>query len=76
MQQVDKTVPILVRKGNGVYYDDSTDFSDTVDRVRRVPREHSGWQSVTYKGKRYRLAGGIRTPYFISLTLPIPLRKS
>lgn len=71
----DKSVPLLVRKGTGTYYDDSTDFSDTCDRVRRVPRQHSGWQSITYKGKRYCLRGGFRTPYFICLNNPISTRE-
>ena len=39
--------------------------------VNRIPRQHVGWQSVVYKGKRYRLGGGIRTDYFINLDNPI-----
>jgi hypothetical protein len=66
-----RDVPIAVRTGAGTYIGDSTEFSDTVDRVRRVPRDHVGWQSVIYKGQRYRLGGGIRTQYFIYLNNPI-----
>jgi hypothetical protein len=46
-------------------------FSDYVESVYRKPRQHTGWQSVTYNNKRYRLAGGIRTPHFITLSLPL-----
>lgn len=71
-----RSVPLTVRSGTGTYrpssyYGDSSEFSDTVDHVRRVPRDHVGWQSVFYKGRRYRLGGGFRTQYFICLNNPI-----
>lgn len=31
----------------------------------RIPRQHSGWRSVQYRGERYQLFGGIRTPHWI-----------
>lgn len=46
-------------------------FTDTVEHVSRCPRQHSGWESVRYKGKRYQLKGGIRTGPFICLNNPI-----
>ena len=39
--------------------------------VSRIPRQHSGWQSVRFDGNRYVLRGGIRTDFFISLNNPI-----
>ena len=50
-------------------------FPDVVDQVERVPRHHSGWQSITYKGNRYQLMGGIRTYFWINLTMPIKGRQ-
>jgi len=46
-------------------------FPDVVEQVERTPRQHSRWKSVTYKGIRYQLMGGIRTNYWINLSLPI-----
>lgn len=66
-----RDVPIAVRTGVGTFCGSSTEFTDTIDRVRRVPRLHTTWQSVVYKGRRYRLGGGIRTQYFICLNNPI-----
>ena len=66
-----KDVPVAVRTGSGTYIEDSTEFSDTVDRIRRVPREHASVLWVVYKGKQYRLGGGSRTQYFICLNDPI-----
>lgn len=60
-----------VRTGTGYPTGDGKGFTDTVEVVFRVPREHKGWESVRYKGKRYQLHGGIRTPLFITLTNPI-----
>lgn len=37
----------------------------------RAVRQHSGWQSVRYAGRRYQLCGGIRGPYYINLSRPI-----
>lgn len=48
-----------------------SDFTDHVEWITRIPRQHNGWQSVTYKGKRYQLHGGIHTNYFISLLSPL-----
>lgn len=42
-----------------------------VDIIERAPRWHVGWQSVTYKGKRYQVRGGIRNPWFINLRHPL-----
>jgi len=42
-----------------------------VGRAERAPRWHTGWQSVTYKGSRYQLHGGIRNPLFINIKHPI-----
>jgi hypothetical protein len=38
-----------------------------VEVISRKPRQHAGWKSVKYKGKRYQLLGGIRTQQFITL---------
>lgn len=38
---------------------------------RRMARQHSGWFSVWYLGKRYQLLGGLRVPFFINLSRPI-----
>ncbi len=50
-------------------------FTDSIEMIERVPRQHSGWQSVTYQGQRYQLNGGIRTFWFICLSNPIKSRK-
>ena len=39
--------------------------------IYRVPRDHAGWQSVTYKGQRYQLFGLVHSPYFINLRHPL-----
>lgn len=59
-----------VRSGLGTVYFDGT-FNDTLETEARTPRQHKGWQSVTYKGKRYALRGGVRTDYFICLNNPL-----
>lgn len=76
------TVEIEVRTGKGTVRTDSdgkfklwTSFTDTVEIIRRIPRQHARWQSVTYKGKRYQLFGGVHTNYFICLDDPIHKRK-
>lgn len=43
----------------------------TLGTIERVPRDRAGYQVVRYKGAKYILRGGIRTPYFISLDLPV-----
>ncbi len=48
------------------------------DTATRAVQQHNSWQSVTYKGKRYHLHGGIRTSYRIYLHSPLggrPVRK-
>lgn len=51
-------------------------FTDTLQHVRRAVRQHSGWQSVRYAGKRFQLHGGIRTEAFICLNNPICKRSN
>jgi len=58
---------IHVRSGLGNPLRNGDGFTDTIEQVWRIPRQHSGWQSVQYKGKRYQLHGGIRTPHFITV---------
>ena len=43
--------------------------------IDRSPRQHAGWESITYKGARYQLFGGIRVPSFIDLSNPLKSRK-
>jgi hypothetical protein len=43
--------------------------------IRRVPRRHAGWMSITYLGRRYQVLGGERVPYFIKADRPIKGRK-
>ena len=66
-------IQLAVRRGTGSisYQGDTPVFTDQVELVDRIPRDHSGWQSVCYKRQRYQLFGGIRTPFFICLTSPI-----
>ena len=66
-------VQLCVRRGVGcIYYHEAEPvFTDQVEVVDRVPREHSGWQSIRYNKQRYQLFGGIRTPFFICLNSPI-----
>lgn len=52
-------------------HDPASEFSDSVEVVERVPQQHSGWQSVTYKWKRYQLFGGTHVFWFICLDKPI-----
>ena len=49
---------------------DGNDNFKTVGTAQRAPRWHAGWQSVTYKGNRYQLHGGIRNPLFINIKAP------
>lgn len=70
----DKAVELVVRLGLGTVTDE-VQFSDKVEIVDRVPTFNVGWQSVTYKGRRYQLFGGIRTPFFICLNDPIKGRS-
>lgn len=65
-------LPIVVRSGLGSPSEYAVEgFTDSVSHCYRVPRTMVGWQCVTYKGLRYRLGGGIRTPYNICLNNPI-----
>lgn len=59
-----------VRTGLGTVTPDGK-FTDTVELASRAVRQHSRWQSVTYKGKRYQLHGGVYTDWFICLNTPI-----
>ncbi len=65
-------------KGGGAYtFRDGVEehyFTDEVGGATRSVKQHAGWQSVTYKGQRYALKGGIHTDYFINLALPIKKR--
>lgn len=45
-----------------------------VDEIARTVRNHAGWQSVTYKGRRYQLFGGIRNAHFIDIANPLKRR--
>lgn len=49
----------------------SCNFNDCKGVATRIPRQHSGWQSVTVANKRYQLHGGVRTNLFICLNNPI-----
>lgn len=72
---------LVVRTGKGsvgnvpaVYdpkHNPMTEFTDSVEIVERVPRQHSAWQAVFYKGQRYQLFGGIHTFWFICLDHPL-----
>jgi hypothetical protein len=67
-----------VRSGKGgLRYNehDEAVFTDSLTTATRGVRQHSGWQSVTYNGKRYVLMGGIRTPLWINLSMPIKGRQ-
>lgn len=71
---------LTVRSGQGTLTQRSLHhagdgFTDEIETIERTPRQHSGWQSITYKGKRYQLMGGIRTNFWINLTLPIKGRQ-
>lgn len=70
--------PFVVRTGEGGQATGTTSwinpmgqFTDSTCVVRRVPRQHKGWQSVSYKGKRYQLFGGFHVYWFICLNSPI-----
>jgi hypothetical protein len=52
-----------------------TEFTDSVEIAQRIPRQHAGWQSVTYKGKRYQLFGGTHVFWFICLNSPIKTKN-
>lgn len=42
-----------------------------VATIYRAVRQHVGWQSCRYKGRRYQVFGGIRNPDFIDVANPI-----
>jgi len=56
-------------------HDGKPPFADlhqhAVGVTERAVRRHRGWESVRYRGKRYQLFGGIRTPLFINLRHPL-----
>lgn len=47
-----------------------------VGTIERVPRQHSGWQSVRYNGNQYQLHGGIRNNEFINVAHPLKKERS
>jgi hypothetical protein len=65
---------IQVRSGKGTVTRDGH-FTDVIEVVSRCVQYHSGWESITYKGKRYQLLGGIRTDWFINAANPIKGRN-
>ena len=72
----EEEICFVVRSGKGTVADVALDpsggeFTDQVGTACRVPRRHQGWDSVTYKGRRYQLFGGVRTSHFIDLSNPI-----
>jgi len=67
-------VRLAVRSGIGTVLPNGDGFTDVVEWTSRVPRQHLGWSSVRYRGKRYQLHGRIRTPLFICLNTPIEKR--
>ena len=73
LQLFNQPVQLVVRSGIGrlLYNGEDPGFTDRVEIVDRIPRDHTGWQSIRYKSKRYQLFGGIRTPHFICLNSPI-----
>lgn len=46
-------------------------YGAVLDQIEREPRQHAGWQSIRYCGRRYQLFGGIRGPFVIYLNLPL-----
>lgn len=62
---------LFVRTGKGHYDSSIKKFSDACDFIARIPRQHEGWDSITYRNQRYQLFGGIRTPWNICLDMPI-----
>jgi hypothetical protein len=42
-----------------------------IGTIERTPQMHAGWQSVTWRGQRYQLHGGIRNPEFINVRHPL-----
>lgn len=65
---------ITVRSGKGTVELHTGQFTDIVEMIDRVPRQHRNWQSIKYRGKRYQLFGGIHTAHFICLDSPIGKR--
>jgi hypothetical protein len=64
---------IQVRSGHGTVTRDG-EFTDVVDTISRMPKQHKGWESIAYEKRRYEVFGGIRTPYFINLSNPLKRR--
>jgi len=54
---------IEVKDGNNLFR--------VLEVIERSIRQHSGWESVRYKGKRYQVFGGIRNPLFIDIANPL-----
>jgi hypothetical protein len=53
---------------------DGNKRSQPLQEISRSPRQHRGWESVTFQGKRYQVFGGIRGPEFIDLANPLRSR--
>ena len=43
--------------------------------IQRTPRQHSGWVSIAFQGRRYQVFGGVRNPLFIDITSPLKQRE-
>jgi len=67
----DKELQAHRRLGLIGYGPRSPEFTDEIERVDRIPRDHSGWKSIRYANQRFQLFGGIRTPFFICVNSPI-----
>ncbi len=39
-------------------------------------RQHVGWESVQFHGKRYQILGGVRGPFFINLDRPLSRKEN
>lgn len=56
---------------NAVFEVRDDTHSPALITIARAVRQHSGWQSVRFAGRRYQLFGGIRGPYYINLSQPL-----
>ena len=61
-------IKVVVRSGRGQWDSASRVYSDGVETVTRVPRQKGdGWWTVNYRGKVYRVRGGVTTVFYIEL---------
>lgn len=51
--------------------DQRTNWPNTLFSIVRVSKQHVGWRSAMYLGKRYQVFGGIRGDEFIDLSNPL-----